>query len=238
MTIHPSSDVFKLVTQVVQDTGFDPAFIESHWYAEEGSAGVLSSTQNWSRFYNNPAGIRKGNPHVDALASGVSPNGFLIFTSPAQGAKAYSTLLETDPSYARLRKGLKTMGNNDYVTVALLADSGWDGADYTGSDNVKGSKLYSAYYDVTGNHLTNPFDPSQNTPGAKAQDTATQFIKDETNMATGATPGGDPNADGKYQKTNGFSIGGVNLGNLNWTDILITLIGSVLIIMLLYRMTK
>lgn len=151
MPVVVESLVDSLAAGVARVTGLDKNVILAHWYAEQGKGGRLS-VEDWPG--NNPAGIRPGNPNVDALAVGVSPEGFDIFPTPVAGAQAYSLLLTKDPNYS----GVRAAAGKDPITqLRAIISSPWDSGHYT--NQTTGDKLLAAYEAVTGAQVSAGGDP-------------------------------------------------------------------------------
>ncbi|SFU71247.1 phage protein [Alicyclobacillus macrosporangiidus] len=141
MAVTISAYVAELAQMVSQATGLDQNVVLAHWNAEEGVGSA-----NWPN--NNPAGIRPGNSAVDKLAVGVNSYGFDIFPSPAAGAQAYATLINTDVNYAGVRTAAKT--GNPIAQLQAIVQSPWDEGHYGGDGHL----LYQSYTAITGKNVT------------------------------------------------------------------------------------
>lgn len=146
MTMTISSYAAELANMVSGSTGLDQNVILAHWNAEEGVGSV-----NWPS--NNPAGIRPGNSAVDQLSVGVNDAGFDIFPTPAAGAQAYATLINTDSNYPGIRAAAKT--GNPIDQLNAIVQSPWDTGHYGGD----GSRLFNSYTAVTGQDVSYAADP-------------------------------------------------------------------------------
>lgn len=67
-SISVSPNIAQLANQASSTTGLDPTVVEAQWQAENGGNGALSSTANWSKFYNNVGNIAYS-PSTAALPS-------------------------------------------------------------------------------------------------------------------------------------------------------------------------
>lgn len=152
------NNVLQLAGAASAKTGLSPVVEIAQWYAEEGSAALHTST--WGLFYNNPAGIRPGNPAADALSNGRTPAGFDSFPTPVAGAQAYADVMmqsnfasvRNAAATGRFSEGGKTYTGNAAELVALGA-SPWDAAHYEGTTGRVGGQLFNAYQSVTGSPL-------------------------------------------------------------------------------------
>lgn len=197
--------VKSLAQGVAANTGLDVNVILAQWYAEQGKNGTLS-VQNWPG--NNPAGIRPGNPYVDALRVGVSPQGFDIFPTPVAGAQAYSLLINRDPNYSIVRSAIAT--KNPKAQLDALISSPWDSGHYTAQ--TRGDKLYGAYQAVTGAVVGNtPGDPFH-------QDTLAQQAT-QSNIAN-------------------TIMSWLGLSQFNFWQLLVVVLGSIGILIVLVNMAK
>lgn len=151
MTIQIDPYVAQLAQMASDLCGLDRNVILAQWQVEEGVGSA-----NWPGY--NPAGITPGNGAVDALGTGaLTSGGFVVFPTPAAGAKGYATLYNTDSSYGAVRAAIKT-GNPTNQLNAII-QSPWDAGHYQ-----NGVSLYAAYSSITGSNYTVPsgltFDPS------------------------------------------------------------------------------
>ena len=124
--------------------GLDVNVILAQWQCEEG----ISNAYSWPGY--NPAGISPGNSAVDALSNGTTSGGFLSFSSPAIGARAYALLYSTDPNYSAVRAAIAT--GSVSAEMNAIIQSPWN----TSSHYNNGSSLYQAYNSIAGTNLQSP----------------------------------------------------------------------------------
>lgn len=141
ITIDPY--VAQLAQGASSDTGLDINVVLTHWNAEEG----VASTSQWPD--NNPAGLRPGD-QADQYSIGVNANNFLMFATPAAGAKAYAVRINTDINYAGVRAAIKT--GSPLAELNAIIQSPWDSGHYGGD----GHSLYESYSAITGTKYTVP----------------------------------------------------------------------------------
>lgn len=160
-SIYVDPFVRQLAQQASSMCGLDVNVILAQWQCEEG----VGSQNGWVGGTNNPAGIRPGNPAVDALANGVNAANFDTFPTPAAGATAYAMLYNTDSGYAGVRQAIAT--GNPQEEMTAIAASGWDGKGHYNN----GQSLFAAYAGITGQPLGSPgvvtsAGPSQTSPAS------------------------------------------------------------------------
>lgn len=135
--------------------GLSPIVELTQWYAEEGAPALHQS--QWGSFWNNPAGIKPGNPQADALSNGTTPKGFLSFATPQAGATAYAdVMMQSNMRGVRqaASSGQFKAGGHTYVgdaaQLVALGESPWDGGHYVGNTGKVAGTLFSDYPLVSG----------------------------------------------------------------------------------------
>lgn len=140
-------------------TGLSTATILDQWYTEEGTNALHYAT--WSKFGNNPAGMRPGDSSVDAMSNGLTSGGFDAFPSPEIGAQAYGLFMEQN-NYRDVRTAARTgqftangqTYNGDMAQIMALAASPWDGGHYSEANGQLGSSLIQNYDSITGAQIS------------------------------------------------------------------------------------
>lgn len=152
--------VLQLAQMAANSTGLQVDVVLAQWQAEEG----LGNAYAWPGY--NPAGLTAGNPAVDALSNGTTSGGFLAFPTPAAGAQAYATLINTDPNYAGIRAAVQT--GSASAELNAIIQSPWDAGHYQ-----DGVALYAAYSAVTGQSYAAPTGLTYNPSTSYALDNGT-----------------------------------------------------------------